>query len=139
MKIRLRRPEHLSYRRHRRQVVTQIILPVALAFVMIGALIYVITVAPVGAGADMSRMAAISTMWILLPLMLLGLLLLAVLGGLVYLLALLLRFIPPYSGKAQDYAYKVRGYARRGSDLAVRPVLAIEGYLATVRAFFGKR
>ena len=139
MKFARPQPRHVSYKRHRKQVATQIILPVVLFLVLMIGLVYVLGAAGVGDGADVSRLAAISTIWIVLPGMLAGLLLLGISVGLIYLLTLVLHFIPPYSRKAQDYAYRARGYARRAADLVVSPVIAIEAYLATLRAFVGGR
>ncbi len=140
MKITLPKPEHRSYQNHRRQFATQILLPILTAFVLVGFLAYFIfDVTIINDGGDLSRWAAISTLWITLPAMLFGILMLLLLVGLIYLLVLLLQTAPVYTKKIQDVAYRGRSYAIRGADLVVKPVIYIEGLLAHVRAFFGRK
>ena len=50
---------------------------------------------------------AVSTIWIVIPIMVGLLLCLALIGGLVYLLAKLLNIAPTYTGLAQDLAKRV--------------------------------
>lgn len=139
MKATLPKPQHFSYQNHRRQVVTQIILPVVLAGLLMIALIVLISLAAFRANGEVGRWAAISTIWIIIPIMCAGLICLALLVGLVYLLARLLGILPTYTGKAQDYAYQARGYVVRGADMVVKPIIAIAGLLENVRAFFGRK
>src|SRR4030065_1554303 len=115
MKITLPTPEHRSYKIHRRQFATQILLPILTAFVLVGFLAYLIVdVTIVNDSGDLSRWAAISTLWIALPVMIIGIFLLLVLFGIIYLLVLLLQTAPVYTKKIQDVAYKGRSYAIRG-------------------------
>jgi uncharacterized membrane protein YhaH (DUF805 family) len=140
MKISLPAPEHRSYKIHRRQFLTQILLPILTAFVLVGFLAYLLVdMTNVNDGGDLNRWAAISTLWIALPAMVIGIFILLLLVGLIYLLVLLLQTAPVYTKKAQDIAYKGRSYTIRGADLVVRPVIYIEGLIANVRAFFGRR
>jgi len=140
MKITLPTPEHRSYKIHRSQFVTQILLPILTAFVLVGFLAYLIVdVTIVNNSGDLSRWAAISTLWIALPVMIIGIFLLLVLFGIIYLLVLLLQTAPVYTKKIQDVAYRGRSYAIRGADMVVKPVIYVEGLLAHVRAFFGRK
>jgi hypothetical protein len=84
------------------------------------------------------RWAAISTIWIVIPILLVGLITLLVLIGLIYLMARALQGLPHYTGIAQDYVYKARGYIIRGADMAVKPILALDGWLESIKAFFGR-
>ena len=84
----------------------------------------------------MGRWAAISTMWVSLFILLGGLVTLAILGGLIYLMARLLNALPYYTGIAQDYIFIARGYIMRGADMVVKPILALNGWLQTAKAFF---
>ena len=132
-------PKHPSYKMHRKQVITQIVLPVILAVGLMIATIIVVLVPTFGEGAVVGRWAAISTMWIILPIISLGLFFFAGLIAVIYFLARVLQILPIYSGKAQDYVYRGRKYIIRVADLAVRPIIAVEGLIATVRAFFGRK
>jgi len=140
MKITLPRPEHLSYKKHRYQVRTQIILPLLLASLFIAGLVYVIVkITVTEGGGDVTRWAAIATIWISLPVLLLGAFVFVLLAGIIYVLALITGILPEYTGKAQLITYKARTYVKRAADLTVRPVLIVEGLAASVRAFFGRK
>ena len=89
-------------------------------------------------GGDVGRWAAISTIWIVIPILLAGLVTLVVLIGLVYLMARALQGLPYYTGIAQDYVFKARGYIIRGADMAAKPILALDGWIESIKAFFGR-
>ena len=128
---------HFSYQNHRRQFWLQIFLPMIMAILLIFALAILAGIAAFGGSGDSARWAAISTIWLVIPVMFFGLILLALLGGLVYLLARTLQVIPPYTSKAQYYVNRGASEARRFSDMAAQPVLLFEGIKASLKAFFG--
>jgi uncharacterized membrane protein len=138
MKAQLPHPEHYSYKLHRKQRNTQIILPIILSVVVLVGLIVLISFATFKQGGDVGRWAAISTIWIVIPILLAGLITLVVLIGRIYLMARALQGLPYYTGIAQDYVYKARGYIIRGADMAVKPILALDGWLESIKAFFGR-
>lgn len=135
MKAKLPQPEHYSYNQHRRQRVTQIYLPVIVSTLLMFALIALIISSTFTQGGDVGRWAAISTIWIVIPVMLAGLILLAVLIGLIYLMARALGGLPYYSGIAQDYVYKAQGYITRGAALVVKPVRTLNHWLEQIKVF----
>lgn len=129
-------PTHYSYLKHHNQVMRQIILPVVLsALVLVGIVVWV-SFATFSRGGDVGRWAAISTMWVSLFILLGGLITLAILGGLIYGMSRLLRALPYYTGIAQDYIFIARGYIIRGADMAVKPILALNEWVQTAKAFF---
>ena len=138
MKAILPKPEHLSYKRHRKQTMNQIVLPVILSALVMIALIVLISLATFRADGDVGRWAAISTIWLVIPVMLAGLIVLAILVGLIYLMARGLQIIPTYTGLAQEYAAKARWYITRGANMLVKPFFVIEGWSASIREFFRK-
>lgn len=139
MKAQLPHPEHHSYRLHRKQAMTQVILPVVLAGILLIAVVVLISFATFGNGVDISRWAAISTMWIFIPLIIGGLVFLIVLVGLVYLFARLLGILPTYTGIAQDYVYKIRLYVLHAADKVVKPVIGFNALIGRVKAFLGRK
>jgi len=139
MKAKIHQPIHESYKRHRKDLAWQIILPVALTAVIIVALIVLIYFATFQGSGDVGRWAAVSTIWIIIPVMIAGLVFLALLVALVYLMKRLLNITPTYTGIAQDYVYKAAGFIKRGADAVVKPVLQLEGILASIKAFFGRK
>jgi hypothetical protein len=106
--------------------------------VLIVALIVLVNIATFNQGGDVARWAAISTMWIVIPIMIGMLIFLAILVGLVYLMQKLLNVTPTYTSLAQDYVYKAESYLKRMSEALVKPVLQLNGILASILAFFEK-
>jgi len=139
MKATLPQPVHESYLKHRRQLAWQIILPVALTSLLIVALIVLVNIATFNQGGDVARWAAISTIWIVIPIMLGLLIFLAILAGLVYLMKKLLNVTPTYTSMAQDYVHKAAGYVKRGADAVVKPIFILDGLGASIKAFFGRK
>ncbi len=139
MNAKLPQPVHESYRNHRRQLFWQILLPIALTVLACLVLILFINLAAFRDGGDTVRWAAVSIIWILIPLMIGLLVFLALLAGLVYAMHKLLDVTPAYTGRAQEYIHKAAGYIRRGADALVRPIFFIEALRAGLRAFFGRK
>ena len=130
---------HLSYQNHRRQFWLQIFLPMMLTVLFILAVAILTTLAAFGGGGDAPRWAAISTIWLVIPIMLFGLLVLAILVGLVYVLARGLKEIPTYTSMAQRQVNRAKRTIKHYSDTATKPVLFIEGINASLKAIFGKK
>jgi predicted PurR-regulated permease PerM len=139
MKAVLPEPVHESYRRHRRQRTSQIILPIILAAILFIALVVLVIFATANGTGDVGRWAAISTMWIVIPTCIMGFVLLALLGGMVYLMGRLLGVAPTYTGKAQDFIHKLAIRIRRAADMTVKPVFSVNGFGATIKAILGRK
>ena len=133
-------PQHVheSYKRHRKQVMWQIILPMVLTSLLLITLIVLISIATFRDGGDVGRWAAISTIWIVIPIMIGLVIVVAILGGLVYLMQKLLHITPTYTSLAQDYVYLAEGYIKRATEAIIKPVLQLNGILASILAFFEK-
>jgi len=132
----LPRPQHYSYQLHRKQRTTQIILPMVISMLLLIGMIVLISLATFKSDGDVGRWAAISTIWIVIPILFAGLIVLATLIGLIYLMARALGALPHYTGIAQDYVYIAQGYITRAADMVVKPVIALEGLIENVKAFF---
>jgi energy-coupling factor transporter transmembrane protein EcfT len=139
MKAVLPEPVHESYRRHRQQRTSQIILPAVLGALVFVALVVLVIIATVNGTGDVGRWAAISTIWIAIPTCLMGFIFLALLGGMVYVMGRLLGVAPTYTGKAQDFIHKLAIRIRLIADKVVKPVFAVNGFGATVKALLGKK
>lgn len=138
MKAQLPHPEHYSYKLHRRQMVSQILLPVIVAGLLFIGMIVLIGLATFRGAVDVTRWAAISAIWIIIPIMIGGLIFLALFVGLIYLMGRALGILPRYTGLAQGYVYRARSYVIRAADLVVKPVFGVAGVLERVKAFFGR-
>ena len=139
MKAVLPEPVHESYRRHRKQRTSQIVLPIILAAILFIALVILVIIATANGTGDVGRWAAISTMWIAIPTCIMGFVLLALLGGMVYLMGRLLGIAPTYTGKAQDFVHKLAIRIRRAADMTVKPVFSVNGFGATIKAILGRK
>lgn len=129
--------DHPTYRRHRRQLWTQILLPLLGMMLIILGVILLTAVSTFRHDGDVERWAAISTMWIVAPLLAAGLLVLLLFVGLIYGMARLLALVPPYTGQAQKIVWRIQGYAKRGADMAAKPVLVLEGITAMLKRLTG--
>jgi fatty acid desaturase len=132
-------PVHESYRRHRKQRTSQIILPMVLAAILFIGMIVLVNIATFRDNGDVGRWAAISTIWIVIPVCIAGFIFLALLGGLVYLMARLLGVAPTYTGMAQDFVHKLAIRIRRAADMAVKPVFSVSGFGASLKALLGRK
>jgi hypothetical protein len=139
MKAVLPEPVHESYLRHRRQRTTQIILPIVLAALLFVASIVLIGISAFGGAGDAGRWAAIATMWLATHVFVLEFIFLALLLGMIYLLAQLLRVAPTYTGRAQDIVHKLAIRIRRAADMTVRPIIALNSHGATIKALLGRK
>jgi hypothetical protein len=139
MKAVLPEPIHESYRRHRQQRTSQIILPAVLGALVFVALVVLVIIATANGTGDVGRWAAISTIWLAIPTCLMGFVFLAFLGGMVYLMGRLLGVAPTYTGKAQDFVHKLAIRIRLIADKVVKPVFAVNGVGATIKALVGKK
>jgi hypothetical protein len=139
MKAELPKPVHESYLRHRKQRTGQIMLPVVLAAILFIGSVVLVNVATFRDNGDVARWAAISTIWIVIPIMVASLIFLAVLAGIIYLLARLLGIAPYYTGKAQDFVHKLAVRIRRAADMSVKPIIALNSYGATIKALLGRK
>ena len=138
MKEVLPKPIHESYLRHRRQRTTQIILPVVLAALLCIAMVVLVNIATFRGGGDVARWAAVSTIWIVIPIMIASLIFFVLLAGLIYLLAQLLGIVPVYTDKAQGFVRMVSLRIRRAADMSVQPIIYLDGIGASIRRLFGR-
>lgn len=139
MKAILPQPVHESYNRHRKQRTTQIILPVVLGTLLFVGLVVLVNVGTWGYNGDVGRWSAIATMWISIPVCLMGFVFLALLGGMIYLMGRLLGIAPTYTGKAQDFVHKLAIRIRLIADKLVKPVISVNGFGATIKALLGRK
>jgi len=125
-----------SYQKHHRQFWLQIFMPIPVTFLLVIAVAILTTLATFGENGNTPRWAAISTIWLVIPVMVFGLIVLVVITGLIYLLARALKAVPTYTAKANYYVNRATSRAKHFSDLSVKPVLFFEGVTATLKAIF---
>ena len=137
MKTKLPFPqEHPSYQVHRRQMWTQILLPLLLTVLLFLAVIILTGIATFRDNGEVGRWAAISTIWLAIPVLFAGLIFLAILAGMIYLLARLISLIPPYSYQAQRFVYRIEGQVKRGVEMTRKPVLFLDILKSQIKKIF---
>jgi hypothetical protein len=139
MKAIIHPPVRESYKRHRKQLALQIILPMVLTTLLFVGMIVLISVATFRDGGDVGRWAAISTIWIVVPIMIAALIFIALLTGFVYLLKRLLQITPVYTGQLQDFIHKIAVYIKRAADATVKPVFFLDGIGASIKRLLGRK
>jgi protein-S-isoprenylcysteine O-methyltransferase Ste14 len=124
-----------SLQRHRRQNFLQIILPMVLVVVLL-------TIAggfTVAAGQAENRLwADISTIWLVAPLLMVALFLLAILVALIYGLSLLYRNTPEWMRRVQHLFSRIQKETHNLADSTVKPVLWIHQVQNGIKTMFGK-
>ena len=131
--------EHPSFQNHRRQLWTQILTPLLIAVALMLALSVLIGLVTFRDNGEVGRWAAISTIWIVIPIMVAGLIFLVIFGALIYGMARLLQLIPPCTGYAQRLVWRAEGYVKRAADAIAQPIVGLGGILATIRRVFGSK
>jgi uncharacterized protein involved in cysteine biosynthesis len=130
--------DHPSYRLHRKQLWMQILLPILIAVLVFAAVIIVTSLAAFHANGDVDRWAAISTIWLVLPVIFVGLVLLILLIAMIYLMARVTTLIPPYSYQAQRIVYRFEAGIKRSAEMVRKPVLALQELAALVKKYIVK-
>jgi hypothetical protein len=139
MKANIPQPVHESYLKHRRDLRWKILAPVIAASVLCVLCSAMVYVATFGYGGDVTLWAEISEIYLAIPTIIFLVILFAVVGGLVFLMARLLSILPRYTFLAQDYSHKIKIYIRRGADYAARPVIFLDSLGASINRIFGRR
>jgi ABC-type dipeptide/oligopeptide/nickel transport system permease component len=124
---------HPSYRRHRRQVWTQILLPILVVVAVVIAAIVLASLATFRNGTDPGRWVAISTIWLAIPLLLAGLLVIVVLAASAFMLAWVAGILPEYSFRAQTATRRVESAVKRGGEMIRQPGLALRSAANRIR------
>jgi hypothetical protein len=130
--------DHPSYQNHRRQLWTQILLPILIAVLVFIAVIIMTSLATFRAHGDVDRWAAISTIWLILPIMIVGVILLALIIAMIYLIARFTTLIPPYSYQAQRIVYRIEGAVRHFAGMVRKPLLALQELATLIKAYMKK-
>ena len=129
--------------RHRRQFFWQILFPILLAAVIFLGLGVLVSL-PAGSGAvTVGQWAAISTIWLVMPWIVITILFVAFTAGLIYLMARLLRLLPVYTRLVNLYIQIIGVRLQTISDRLAAPFISFHGWWAGWKMFWkaltGKR
>ena len=121
----------VTYKRHRKEVMWQILVPVLIGTVIVLALSILATTRT---DAQVSKGADVSVIWMITPMLIVALIFLVLLGAIVYGVMSLLGILPGYARLVQNYFDAFRVQVGIVSDKAVEPVLRMESIKASLRA-----
>jgi hypothetical protein len=111
-------------------------LPLILGGLVLVALIVLLIITTGGSGVQTgTHWANISAIWLAIPMIMGSLILLALLGGLIFLFAKLLKVLPKYGFLAQYYGERGVQIACMISDRVASPVIKVKGVWAGFTAF----
>jgi hypothetical protein len=120
---------------HRRQRFWQILFPMVLVVI----LMLITGGFTIAAGQAENRLwADISIVWMVAPLLILALFLLAILVGMIYLLARLSSHIPKQTRRVQILFRRIGKESQKIADSAVRPVLWLHQFQGGIKSVFEK-
>lgn len=120
--------ERESYIKHQRDVNLKILLPVILAALIVVGLAVLAIFGATGNSPAVSLWADIATIWVIIPMMVLMLAIVALTGAMVYGMSKLLKVSPHYTGLAQEYVLWFAAEVRLWADRAVKPVLVVRAW-----------
>ena len=125
---------------HRRQVRLQIWLPLGITLLVIAAVcvLIVLTAASGGRDAQIGQWRDTTLVLLFIPAILQSLITLAILGGSVYLMGMLLRKLPFYTYLAQFYVNLAAEKIHQAADLIVQPALKVQGAWAGWQALLSR-
>lgn len=109
-------------------------LPMLLAVLAFAAVSLLVVRSTFQGNGDASRWAAISTIWLVLPVMLGGLIVLVLIVAMIYLLGMATNLIPPYSYRAQRITARIESSVKRLSAMVRRPALFVRELGQLVRS-----
>ena len=127
--------DHNSYQLHRKQMWTQILLPILAAVLVFMAVIIVTSLAAFRANGDVGRWAAVSTIWLVLPVIFVGLVFFILLIAMIYLMARLTALIPPYSYQAQQIVHRIEEGTQRTAQMVRKPRIAFNKLVKLFKAY----
>jgi hypothetical protein len=113
------------------------VVPLILAAILFLAVVGLLVVTLARGSGDIPRWAAVSTIWIAIPVMIASLIFLAVLIGINYLLMRLLGITPTYTKIAQDFVEMLGLRIQRVADASVRPFMFWDSIGASLKRLFG--
>ena len=125
-----------SQRRHRRELWWQIWFPLLIA---VAAIVFGVNFLLNNGGGNTENISQIATMLLILPLLVIGIILLALLVALIYGLAMLMNWLPPNAYWLQRQIQRINHRVMQATNIAAEPVLRLESWSSALRRVFRRR
>lgn len=126
-------PNPVTMARHHREVLRQITVPFVIGLAVF---LVVVGLAWVATSEQAALWSQISTIYLALVLAILFLILTALSAALAMLTYQLVKLLPPYTRRIQDYSELASYYAEVYSDKTIAPIVKTQATQASVRAFW---
>ena len=120
---------------HRQQSFWQIKFPMIVGVILLLLSALCVVLASVTGRGDISTWADISLIWLITPMLLLGLIAFAATAAMIYMLMQLLPILPRYSRLVLNYINKFGIQVGKVADASVEPFLRVRSLSASIRAF----
>ncbi|MCI0519273.1 MAG: hypothetical protein L0Z70_03350 [Chloroflexi bacterium] len=124
----------ITHHKHRGEVFWQITAPLILGVLLILAAGAGVVLASAAGNPQVGRWASVSIIWLIIPALLAMLVLLALVGALAYGVSWLLRWLPGFALRVQDFFVLVNVRVSKAAAAAAAPALRIQGWIAAWQA-----
>lgn len=122
-----------THAEHKREVFWQITLPLVFGILLILAAVGAIIFSASQPVTDVGRWADVSLIWLILPSLFFALILIILLAGFIYLVTMLLRFIPRYTVIVQLYFEQARSKISQIANMSAEPLIRLNSVWAAIR------
>lgn len=122
--------------RHKSQSTWQIYIPLAVGFIVIITLGVLVVLSNQLGNPDVSKWAAISAIWLILPMMAIGIAALLVKILLIFVFAKINSVLPDFGRLARFHVYRLGVLIQRAADKAVAPGISLQTRLAGWKQIF---
>jgi hypothetical protein len=121
---------------HRRQMLTQVWLPLAASLLVLLAVMILTVIGAIKGSSLVDKWGALSAIYIIIP-VLFGLLVVSgLVGGCVYGMARLLPRIPGWFLTIRLFVIRISMMIRRGLDATTKPILSVGGFMASTETLW---
>lgn len=121
---------------HRRQMVWKVWVPLAASIVIVLALMVLTILGAVNRSPAIDKWGAISAIYVIIPVLIVGLLILGLIGGMIFLLSRLLKNMPRWAVTLHMIFIRIALLTRRAADAVVKPVVSVNKAGAGTRALW---
>ena len=123
---------------HRRQMIWQVWVPIIASTVIVLAIAILAIVGTVQGNSLINHLGNIAAIYLIIPVLITGLIVLALNGGIIYGLAKLLKKVPLWMFILRMRAGQLAVVTRRGANTVVQPIMKVNTFNARVRALWKK-
>ena len=132
----LRERNPITTQKHHHEVFWQITVPVTVGGVLLLLIAIGVVIAYFADTGDIAKWASVSTIILIVPAMIIGLVVIAVSAGMAYLVTRGLSEAPYIARRIQDIAVLIVVRVNKASDISTEPFLRVHQFTAGLRALF---